>query len=84
MADVCIDVTNKEQCNIASGECHEDFVRLYDMDITDINSHVSTIDNTLLQINMQLTNCRGQCYDGASNISESRDGEAIQIVREEQ
>ena len=34
-------------------------------------------------MNVQLTNCRGQGYDGVSNMSGSRNGVATQIAREE-
>ena len=32
---------------------------------------------------MQLTDCRGQCYDGASNMAGSRNGVATQLAQEE-
>ena len=44
---------------------------------------VQSIKDALLRINVQLSQCRGQCYDGASNMSESRSGVATQISREE-
>ena len=49
----------------------------------DADSLVSAIKKTLARMNIQLTNCRGQCYDGASNMSRSRNGVATQIAREE-
>ena len=89
MADECTDVANKEQFTICMrwvGEDmqdHEDFVGLYEMAKIDANSLVRAIKDTLVRMNVQLTNCRGQCYDGASNMSGSRNGVATQIAREE-
>ena len=34
-------------------------------------------------MNIQLTNCRGKSYDGASNMSGTRNGVAAQTAREE-
>ena len=44
---------------------------------------VLSIKDALLRINVQLLQCRGQCYDGASNMSGCRNGVATQILREE-
>jgi len=89
MADECTDVTNKEQFTICirwvgeDMQDHEDFVGLYEIAKIDADSLVRAIKDTLVRMNVQITNCCGQCYDGASNMSRSRNGVATQIAREE-
>ena len=41
------------------------------------------ICDTLLRINVQLSSCHSQCYDGAPNRSGSRNGVVIQIAAQE-
>ena len=36
-----------------------------------------------LTMNIKLTTCPGQCYDGAANMSDPRNGVAKQIMNEE-
>ena len=62
---------------------HEDFVGLYAMAKIDADSLVGAIKDTLFRMNIKLTNCHGQSYDGASNMSGTRNGVAAQIAREE-
>ncbi len=42
---------------------------------------VTTITDVLLRMNLSISNCRGQCYDGASSMSGSRSGVAIQLSK---
>ena len=51
-------------------------------DITSDNL-VHAIKDTLLRMNLSVSNCRGQCYDGASNMSGHRNGVSTQITAEE-
>ena len=37
----------------------------------------------VLRMNLSVSNCRGQCYDGASNMSGHRNGVSTQITAEE-
>ena len=39
--------------------------------------------DVLLQTNVQLSRCRGQCYDGASNMTGARNGVATKILDNE-
>jgi len=39
--------------------------------------------DVLRQMNLAISSCRGQCYDGASNMSDFRQGTASQILSEE-
>ncbi len=42
---------------------------------------VTTITDILLCMNLSISNCRGQCYNGASSMSGSRSGVAIQLSK---
>ena len=89
MADECTDVSNREQftvCIRTVGEDlhdREDFIGLYGMDKIDSKSLFEAISGTLLRINVQLSSCRSQCYDGTSNTSGSRNGVVTQIAAQE-
>ena len=82
----CMNRSNLEQmvfclhfvdCNL---DVHEGFVGLYSIESTSTDSIVSTIKDVLLQMNLSLQNCRGQCYDGASSMSGGRAGVAKRIT----
>ena len=82
MADECMYITNKEQFTICIRwvgkdlQDHEDFIGLYEVAGINADCLVQSIKDALLRINVQLSQCRGQCYDGASNMSGSRSGVA--------
>ena len=59
-----------------------DFFGLYAMAKLDADSLVGAIKDTLFRMNIKLTNCHGQSYDGASNMSRTMNGVATQIPRE--
>lgn len=63
--------------------CCEFFIGLYQMAKIDSDSLVRAIKDTLLRMNIEISKCRGQCHDGASNMTGSRNGVAVQIAREE-
>ena len=44
---------------------------------------VQVLEDTLLRMQLHLTSCRGQTYDGASNMSGKRSGVATQIQKKE-
>ena len=46
------------------------------MDSITSDTLVSAIKDTFVRLNVKLTDCRGQCYDRASNMSGSRRLEA--------
>ena len=48
-----------------------------------MDSLVHTIKDVFLRMKVKLSECHGQCYDGALNTSGSRNGVAIQIIAEE-
>ena len=88
MADECTDVANKEQFTICirwvDGDLqdHEDFIGLYEVDIS-ADVLVDKIRDALVRMHVNISKCRGQCYDGASNMRGSRNGVAAQICSEE-
>ena len=89
MCDECTDISNKEQLTICirwvdkNLHDHESFIGLYQ--VNDITSETLTnsIKDALLQVQIDLSMCRGQCYDGASNMSGVKHGVAAQITSTE-
>ena len=61
----------------------ENFIGLYKTESIESSSLVSNIKDVLLRMNLKLKYCRGQCYDGASNMTEVRNGVAKQLTDEE-
>ena len=55
---------------------HEDFIGLYEVASIEASSLVAVVKDTLLRLNLSLDRARGQCYDGASNMSGCRSGVA--------
>ena len=62
---------------------HEHFIGLYQVSAIDAENLVSAIRDVLLHMNAKLAHCRGQCYDGTSNMSSARKGVAAMITQEE-
>lgn len=89
MLDECVDSSNKEQLAIciryvdATLTVHEEFIGLYYCPDIKANTIFSIVKDTLLRLNISLSRCRGQCYDGGSNMAGSRNGVKTQILREE-
>ncbi len=86
MCDECTDLSNNEQLVICIRwvssdqlEPHEDILGLYKVDDICTNTIVHVIKDTLVRLNLSMTKCRGQCYDGASNMSGVRSGVAKQL-----
>ena len=90
MTDECSDVSNKGQFVICirwidlEQLCeHEDVIGLYHVDAIDAKTLVAAIEDVILRLGLNFAQCRGQCYEGASNMTGSRGGVAAQI-REKQ
>lgn len=64
-------------------EVHEDCVGLYATDKTDADTITKVIIDSLIRFNLPLNRCRGQCYDGASNMSGKHTGVFTQIQKKE-
>ena len=62
---------------------HEDFIGLYEVPSIDSDTLVAAIKDVLLRMSLSLSDCRGQCYDGASNMTGCRNGVAAQLRQEE-
>ena len=90
MCDECTDASNKEQLVICIRwisnndlEVHEDVIGLYAVSDIKASTIVNVIKDALLRLNLDIRKCRGQCYDGASNMSGHRSGVAKQLRDEE-
>ena len=85
MVDETTDLNNVEQMVFCLRfvsddlEVHEEFIGLYSLESTSAESIVGAIKDILLRLNLQITNCRGQCYDGASSMSGVKSGVAVKI-----
>ena len=72
--DEYIDISNKEQLTICIRwvdkelEAHEDFFGVYNVPDIGAETIVSAIKDVLLKLQLSIVNCRGQCYDGVSNM----------------
>ena len=58
---------------------HEEFIGLHSLETTTSQNLVKTIDDILLRLSLQIHNCRGQCYDGASSMAGCRTGVATTL-----
>lgn len=80
MSDEATDCSNKEQVVIVlrwvdeNLAVHEDFIGLYTVDSIESKMLLSIIEDTLMRLNLSTRKIRGQCYDGASNMSGIRSG----------
>ena len=89
MADEVTDSSNKEQFVICLHWVDDNFVPSEDLigfhhvESIQAGELVACLKDTLLHMNLSITNCRAQCYDGAANMCGRRSGTSTQICREE-
>ena len=91
MADECTDIANKEPFTICLRwvgrdlEDREDFIGLYQVNSITADSLTFHIKDALLRLNVQLSQCQGQCYcyDGATNMNGIRSEVSTQIIKKE-
>ena len=89
IADEATDITNKEQLCISirwvDPFCviHEDALELTALTKTDSETIANAIKDFLLRYQLPISKCRGQAYDGASNMSGIIKGVATRIQNEE-
>ena len=82
-ADEVTDSSNKAQVVVCFRTvddkfvCSEDFIGVY------VDTIVHILKDTMIRMNLPVANCRGQCYDGASNMARHQNGVAAQILVEE-
>lgn len=62
---------------------HEDFIGLYQLDKTNADFITGTVKDVLVRLELSLSRCRGQCYDGVSTMRGARNGVAKQLSDEE-
>lgn len=85
LADEVTDVSNREQLSLAvrfvdsDGYIHEEFLGFNDLQRITGEAIASSILDSLPRWNLDIKNCRGQGYDGASNMSSSRRGTQARI-----
>ena len=89
MADETTDCTNKEQLVLMIRwvdqdlMVHEDFIGLHQVDSIEAKVIYAAIEDMLLRIDLPMHKIRGQCFDGASNMSGKRNGVAKLITDKE-
>ena len=88
MADEYTDVSNKEQVSICLSwvtskefKTHEDFIGFYEVDNIQSTTVIQAITDTVIQLNLLISRCRGQTYDGASNMMLKKSGVAAEIIK---
>ena len=85
ICDKYTDISNKKQLTICTRwvdeqlEAHQDFFGFYNIPDICVETIVSAVKDVLLKLQLPLANCRGQCYDGASNMLGHRTGVAKRI-----
>ena len=85
MCDEGTDCSNLEQLSFIIRsvdddlKVHEDFIGFYEIDNIKSDTIVAAIKDSLLRFNLSLDSCRGQIYDGASNMLGKKSGVATQL-----
>ena len=75
IVDETTDISRKEQVSIclryvdSAFTVHESFVGFFETESTTAEHLLHVIEDVLLRLQLAIENCRGQCYDGASNMS---------------
>lgn len=85
MCDEYTDCSNKEQMSFCVRTVNEEFqanevfLGFYEVHNIKSDTLVAAIEDILLRLNLPIDKCRGQTYDGASNMFGKRSGVATQI-----
>jgi len=86
MADETRDVSGAEQFTVCVRRVSdrftvsEDLLGLVDVPTTDSDTLYSVLEDVLIRRNLLIDNCRGQAYDGASNMSGHSSGVAARML----
>lgn len=89
MSDETTDSSRKEQMSLnfrtvdENLAIHENFLGFYDVPSTDSKTLFDVLKDVLLRFNLKFLNCRGQCYDGANNMSGDYTGLQTRVREEE-
>lgn len=82
------DSSNNEQLVVCNKwvdnnfEAHEDFIWIHAEENIKSDTFVTVLKDILIGLNNSLSNCRDQCYDGASNMTGTKRDVEIQIQSE--
>ena len=85
ICDEYTDINNKEQLTFClrwiddNPEAHKDFIGFYHIPNIEADTITSAIKDALVRSSLSLSNCRGQCYDGVSNMLGKKSGFAKRI-----
>ena len=89
MCNECCDVSNKEQLVVhirwvdSRLQAHEEFIGMYTVSDIKSDTIVAAIRDRHTRLNISLQKCRGQSYDGASNMTGRKRGVLRQICEKE-
>ena len=89
IADETRDISGREQLALSirwvseSYQVHEDLIGLAVVEATDAASLKSVILDSLIRCGLSISNCCGQAYDGAANMSGGLSGVAARIQNDE-
>ena len=85
IADEYTDIANLEQLSICLRwiddylNSHEDFLGFYQISNISSETIVNALKDSLIRLQLSLNECRGQCYDGATNMLGKNSGVATRI-----
>ena len=60
-------------------QVHEDSIGLIEVETTDAATLCTIIKDVLLRVNLHLTQCHGQGYDGVANMADHLNGLAVRL-----
>ena len=89
IADETRDESGKEQLTISLRwvdefyNINEDLIGMFQVQKTDTQAIVNAIKDVLLRCSVPVNQCRGQAYDGASNMAGHLNGVAARLKKEE-
>ena len=89
LADECTDASNKEQLVVCIKwvdellQDHENVIGMYNVGTIDAKTLTDALEDVLLRAGLKIHNCRGQCYDGAANMSGSKTGVQSHFLQRE-
>ena len=89
MADEGTDISNLEQLSFCARtgdddlNVDEDFLGFYEIDNINSETVVKALKDILMRCSLSLDDCRGQTYNGASNMMGKNSGVSIKISEEQ-
>ena len=89
LADETTDSSNREQLVIClrwleeKFNVHEDMVGFYQIDDTGAETIAASIKDALIRLNISISKCRGQTYDGASAMSGRKSGVQARLKQQQ-